>query len=170
MKAAVLMAQEAIALRPMRDADIPAIRDLHARAFATLARDWHTPEQIAAHVALIQDTPYPDDLWRSHITIAEVKHDVVATSGWLVVQGEPRTARIRKVFVDPAMARRGLGSMMVRHAEQQAREAGFDRLIVRANINAVGLYTKLGYAETAKSTMMAADGIELPVMMMEKYS
>ena len=159
---------DAISLRPMRDEDSAAVRSLHARAFAGLATDWHTPQQIAAHVALIQDAAYLDDLRRSHMTLAHVRQVMVATSGWLMVDGTPATARIRKVFVDPAMARRGLGSLMVGHAEQQAREAGCRRLIVRANINAVGLYVRLGYRETEKGTMAAAGGVELPIVMMEK--
>jgi ribosomal protein S18 acetylase RimI-like enzyme len=66
------------------------------------------------------------------------------------------------------MARRGLGTMMVRHAEQQARDAGYPRLIVRANINAVGLYTALGYVPFRKDVMLGANGVQLPVVMMEK--
>lgn len=161
---------DAISLRPMQDTDVAAVRSLHARAFAGLATDWHTPQQIAAHIALIEDAPYRDDLWRSHMTLAHVRQVMVATSGWLMVDGTAATARIRKVFVDPAMARRGLGSLMVDHAERQARAAGCRRLIVRANVNAVGLYIKLGYRETAKATMTAAGGVELPVVMMEKLT
>lgn len=159
---------DAITLHPMEEADIAGICDLHARSFAALADDWHSAEQILAHVGLIQNPTYIDDLLQSHITVAQVEHGLVATSGWLIVDEQPGTARIRKVFVHPAMARRGLGSMMVRHAEQQALDAGYPRLIVRSNINAVGLYTKLGYEPVKRDVMLGANGVQLPVVMMEK--
>jgi len=170
MTAIKLLTDDRMTLSAMTERDIPAIRELHARSFAMLARDWHTPEQIVAHVGLINRTDYADDLRRSHITIARVTHEIVATSGWLAVTGQSETARIRKVFVHPAMARRGLGSMMVNHAEDAARNAGYKRLIVRANINAVGLYAKLDYAPLHRDLMMGANGVELPVLMMQKHA
>jgi hypothetical protein len=94
-----LGAPDAIALRPMTEADVDAICDLHVRSFAGLAEDFHSAEQILAHVGLIRDASYIDDLRQCHITVAEVAHGLVATSGWNIVGDEPGTARIRKVFV-----------------------------------------------------------------------
>ena len=158
-----------IALRPMAEADIPAVRALHARSFAALARDRHTPAQIAAHVALIEAADYADDLRRSHMMLArDADGALLATAGWLAVEDEPGTARIRKVFVDPGAARRGLATRLVIDAEARARAAGFTRLIVRANINAVPLYEKLGYAPLSTGAMDTGSGVALPVLFMEK--
>ena len=118
-----------IALRPMAEADIPAVRALHARSFAALARDAHTPAQIAAHVALIEAADYADDLRRSHLVLAwGADGALLATAGWLAVDVGPGTARIRKVFVDPEAARRGLATRLVVDAEARARAAGFQAL------------------------------------------
>lgn len=168
MTVGILELPDAVSLRPMAEIDIPAICDLHARSFTELADNVHTAEQVLAHVGLIRDAAYIDELRRCHMTVAEAAHGLVATSGWLIVEDEPGTARIRKVFVHPAMARRGLGTMMVQNAERQAAEAGYPRLIVRANINAIGLYTRLGYSALRKDVMLGANGVPLPVVMMEK--
>jgi len=157
-------------LRPMAEEDIPTVQTLHAASFATLAHDWHTPGQIAAHVALIKSVDYIDELLRCHMTLACRHTNILATAGWMAVPDAAQTARIRKVFVHPQMARQGLGSMLVRHVERQARWAGYRRLIVRANINAVGLYTRLGYAAIGRDTMAVANGVDLPVIMMEKLA
>lgn len=157
-----------LAFRAMDEADIIAVRDLHMRSFAGLAGVQHTPGQIAGHLALIADAPYADDLRRCHIGLALEGGRIVATSGWIEVPDQASTARIRKVFVDPAMARRGLGSRMVRRAEDDARRAGHRRLIVRANLNAVPLYEMLGYLATSEARMAVPGGIELPVVMMER--
>jgi putative acetyltransferase len=160
---------DALTLSPITEADIPAVRALHARSVAALARESHTPAQIAAHVALIEAPDYADDLGRSHLMLAwSGDGTLLATAGWLAVEDEPGTARIRKVFVESGAARRGLATRMVRDAEARARAAGFTRFIVRANINAVPLYEKLGYAPVREGTMEAAGGVALPVLFMVK--
>lgn len=79
----------------------------------------------------------------------------------------PDTARIRKVFVHPGWARRGLATALVRAAEQAAAAAGYPHLYVRANINAVPLYQKLGYRAEAEG-LMPAGSADLPVVFMTR--
>ena len=158
-----------IALRSAMPGDLPAIRRLHALSFATLAVDEHSPAQIAAHTALTEAPEYQADVLASHLMLALSSEDgIVATAGWIAVPEEPGTARIRKVFVHPDWARRGLASRLVRDAESRAGDAGYPRIIVRANRNAVPLYRKLGYETLREGVMPAPGGIELPVMFMEK--
>jgi GNAT superfamily N-acetyltransferase len=168
MASMVLPAAADFAFRAMADADISAVRELHARSFAGLAGAEHTPAQIAGHLALIADEAYADELGRCHVGLALDGVRIVATAGWIETTERIATARIRKVFVDPSMARRGLGSRMVRRAESEALRAGYRRLIVRANLNAVPLYEALGYVATAEALMPVPGGVELPVVMMEK--
>lgn len=150
--------------------DVPAVRALHAASFAALARDWHTPAEIAGHLAWIAAEAYADELARCRMTLAWRDGELVATAGWMALTETPDAARIRKVFVHPRAARRGLGSLLVRRAERAARWAGRYRLIVRANVNAVPLYARLGYVPTGHDAMVVADGVRLPVVMMEKLS
>lgn len=159
---------EELSFRIMGEGDLAAVRDLHARSFAGLAGAQHTPEQIAGHLALIADETYADELRRCHVGLAFDGGRLVASAGWIEVPEQASTARIRKVFVDPAMARRGLGSRMVRRAEDDARRAGHRRLIVRANLNAVPLYETLGYLVAGEARMAVPGGIDLPVVMMER--
>ncbi|MFC3676015.1 GNAT family N-acetyltransferase [Ferrovibrio xuzhouensis] len=159
---------ENIGLRPYAPSDAAAVRDLHTAAFRALAAGHHSVAQIAAHEALILAPDYAEDLARSHVLLA--LHDtfgLAATAGWLAMPGRPDTARIRKVFVHPALARRGLASTMVRAAEAAARAAGRPHLFVRANLNAVPLYEKLGY-RPLEPGLMPAGGENLPVLYMEK--
>jgi putative acetyltransferase len=165
---ATMSEAETLALRPMTEADIPAVRALHARSFAALAQAHHTQAQIAAHEAAIAAPDYADDLRRSHMMLAIARREVVATAGWLALADEPGTARIRKVFVAPALARRGLATRLVRDAEARARAAGYTRIIVRANVNAVPLYAKLGYVALRAGSMDLAPSVALPVVYMAK--
>lgn len=153
--------------RPLAEADIPAVRALHARSFAALAQGSHDAVQIAGHVGLIEAEAYAEELRHCHIELALQGGRIVATAGWIEA-GEPGVGRIRKVFVDPDLARQGLGSRMVRRAEAAAHRAACRRIIVRANINAVPLYAQLGYVETGRVQMDVGGGVELPAVMMER--
>jgi GNAT superfamily N-acetyltransferase len=61
---------------------------------------------------------------------------------------DPKTqaAKIRAFFVDPASARRGIGTMLLKHCEQQARAHGFSRVELMATLPGAKLYAVHGYA------------------------
>jgi GNAT superfamily N-acetyltransferase len=159
----------AVAIRAVEAEDVSAVRSLHARSFAELARQHHTPTQIEAYVRLILDELYRDELLSNNLLVAEEQEGrIIGTAGWCAVAGAPRTARIRKVFIAPETAGRGLGRRLVQEVEQRAIEIGYTRFVVRANANAVGFYQRLGYRTTQSGRMPAAGGIELPVIFLEK--
>ncbi|KAH7399117.1 acyl-CoA N-acyltransferase [Phaeosphaeria sp. MPI-PUGE-AT-0046c] len=70
-------------------------------------------------------------------------------------------ASIRAIFTHPAWARRGLGTMMMRHCEARAREGkvadggnaivgGFKRLEMGATLSGVVLYERCGYLRSGR--------------------
>lgn len=154
--------------RAFASRDLADVVALHIRAFCVLGRDSHSAEQIDAHTALVQDGAYAEDLARSHLTLALSAGMLVATAGWLPLPDEPGTARIRKVFVEPGTARRGLASWLVRSVEREAAGAGCTRYWVRANLNAVPLYRRLGYRGIEAGSMDTPTGVALPVLFMRR--
>ena len=154
--------------RARRPDDLPVVRHLHKTSFAALARDSHTPEQIAAHLALIDGDDYAADVTRSHLLLLEDANGLAATAGWMALDDEPDTARIRKVFVRPDLARQGTGKHMVMTAEKIAVSEGCKRFFVRSNINAVPLYRSLGYRPVEEGEMPVGEGVTLPVVFMRK--
>ena len=56
-----------------------------------------------------------------------------------------RTVKMRQVAVDPEFQSRGIGTQLVRFAEDFARANGFAEIIAHARSTAVRFYLRLGY-------------------------
>ncbi len=77
-------------------------------------------------------------------------------------------AKIRAIFVHPAWARRGLGSLILNLCEQAAHAAGFTRLEMASTLTGVPLYSLKGYVEQSRSTVPLPSGEDLEVVIMNK--
>jgi GNAT superfamily N-acetyltransferase len=64
---------------------------------------------------------------------------------------DPRTqpAKIRAFFVDPLHARRGIGTLLLEHCENEARARGFSQVELMATLPGVKLYAARGYVGAA---------------------
>lgn len=158
-----------VTFRAYDGGDLAVVRGLHRESFAALAASHYTADQIAAHDAFVAADAYADDLARSNVTLAEdPAKRLIATAGWIALAGEPATARIRKLFVAPDLARRGLGRRLLAHVETAARAAGHHRFFLRAYLNAVPLYEGAGYRAERAGVMTLSGGVEMPVLFMRK--
>ena len=158
-------------LRAFAAGDTDAVIDLRNRAFEELSGDAYSPAQIAALRESRGQKDYADELVRNHIMLAfDESIGLVAMGGWIAMPGDPEIGRVRKLAVHPAAARRGLGRHMVEDAEKRARDAGCRRFIVRASINAVPFYERLGYRVTEHGIVPTVAGIDIPMAMMRKVT
>ena len=154
---------------PYRAQGLTELRALHAASFKALTGGEHSVEQIFAHIRFMHTDDYATDVARSNILCArDARGRLTATAGWIKMDHAPGTARIRKLFVHPDMARKGLGRRMVTATEIAAQSQGANDYFVRANTNAKGFYKRLGYAEIKPSVMTVSGGVNLPVMFMHK--
>jgi GNAT superfamily N-acetyltransferase len=152
-------------IRPMQDADLPAMRALHEASFAAVVPA-HSLALVPAHATLVAAPAYAEDIRASDMWLAERSGALLGSAGWL--PQENGAARIRKVFVHPDAARQGLGTRLVRAAEDRARAAGHTRFVLRAYLNAVPLYCRLGYMADREDEMPLPGGLSLPVLFMRK--
>jgi RimJ/RimL family protein N-acetyltransferase len=181
-----LMLREAppFRLRPATVDDIPALQALIARSGTELSAGFYTPEQAAAitrHVFGV-DTQLIAD--RTYFVI-EDGDAIVACGGWskrrtlfggdqtkrgpdplLDPVSEP--ARIRAFFVDPAMARRGLGRMLMEHCNGEAATAGFRSLALVSTMPGEPLYAASGFTVVERFLLSLPGPVEVPVARMVK--
>ena len=173
----------AVELRAATPADIPAIDAMHFLSVQALSADDYTPAQIEAFIghygtydpALIDAGSYfvllhagrvvASGGWSRHLPHAEGE-----AAGDLPQAGclAPNSAKVRSVFVHPNYARLGLGSRLVRHAETEARAAGFRLVELWATLTGVPLYARLGYQEVDRFDISAGNGTAVPAVHMAR--
>jgi GNAT superfamily N-acetyltransferase len=174
-------------LRPATIADIPAILSLVEQSVRGLQQNDYSPTQIDASIgsAFGIDRQLLDDQTYFVATPVDEPSQLVASGGWSYRrtlcgsdqltnrdngQLNPTTdfAKIRAIFVHPAWARRGLGSMMLAHCEEAARAAGFSRFEMGSTLTGVPLYSLRGYTERERMGVPLPNGEMLEVVVMDK--
>lgn len=158
--------------------------ELIARSARELSADDYTPEQIegalrgafGVDTQLIQDRTY---------FVAEAAGKLVACGGWSkrrtlfggdagagrdAAELDPATdaAKIRAFFVDPAYARRGLGSAILARCETEAAACGFRRFEMMATLPGARLYARYGYSGTQHIEYEVQPGVMIEFIPMHK--
>jgi len=167
--------------------DIPALHRLIERSVRGLQANDYTPAQIEGALghALGLDTQLIADGTYFVATPCDEPSSLAGCGGWSRGRtlfgsdhGPHReadfldpaldAAKIRAIFVDPAWARRGLGSLILRHCEEAAQAAGFCELEMGSTLTGLPLYTLKGYRETGRVDVPLPNGEVLQVVRMQK--
>lgn len=77
-------------------------------------------------------------------------------------------AKIRAFFVDPAHARRGIGTMLLERCESEARSRGFSRVELLSTLPGIRLYASRGYTGDQQVTYEVAPGVVIEFLPMSK--
>jgi GNAT superfamily N-acetyltransferase len=176
-------------LRPATAADIPALQTLIARSGIGLSNGFYTLEQahaITREVFGVDTQLIQDGTYFAIEDTAQDKARIVACGGWSKRSTpfggdqhksapdrplDPGTeaAKIRAFFVDPDMARQGLGSMLMQHCSAQALAAGFTALELTATMPGVPLYRAHGFVPVHDVNLSLAGGrVAVPLTLMRK--
>ncbi|RVU06341.1 GNAT family N-acetyltransferase [Novosphingobium umbonatum] len=164
--------------------DLPALRELMARAIDQLQHDFLTPEQVQAsrHVMgldtqLIKDGTYVMVLrdgqiagcggWSYRATLYGGDASVVAREPE-VLDPAKDAARIRAMYTNPDFVRQGIGRRVMQICEDCAREAGFKRTEMMATMAGVPLYRAMGYEPIEDVLSAPIDGVQVPLLRMGK--
>lgn len=171
-------------LRLANAEDIPALQALIAASVRGLQARDSTPAQIEAALRTVftVDTQLIAD---GTYFVVEREGELIGCGGWsqrktlfggdhhatrqdALLDPARDAARIRAIFVHPAWARRGIGSLLLEAAEKAAMAAGFQRLEMGATLTGVPLYLLKGYRVVERMEVPLEPGISLPVVRMAK--
>jgi GNAT superfamily N-acetyltransferase len=148
-------------LRKAAHADIPALKELIARSARGLSGGDYGPQQIegALRGAFGVDSQLLND---ETYFVVEDAGQIVGCGGWSfrstlfggdaradrdssILDPKTQAAKIRAFFVDPGHARRGIGSLLLDHCENQARAHGYREVELMATLPGARLYAARGY-------------------------
>jgi GNAT superfamily N-acetyltransferase len=165
-------------------AERETLQNLIARSARGLSTADYRPEQIEGALQgafgvdsqLIQDGTY---------FVVEEGDAIVGCGGWSfrktlfggdqrrerdAAELDPRTepAKIRAFFVDPAHARRGIGTMLLEKCEAEARRRGFTRVELMSTLPGIRLYSARGYSGVEQVQYEVAPGVMIEFLPMSK--
>jgi len=173
------------AIRVAVAADVARLEALIVQSATLLSRGYYSAEQTAAAIAHVfgVDSQLVED--RSYV-VAEANGVLAGCGGWSrrdkLFGGDrygtddgagngaldPATmpAKIRAFFVDPAFARRGIGTAILDACEADARRHGFTRGELLATLPGVPFYAVRGYvAQPPVRHMLGGIGVDFVPMM-----
>lgn len=159
--------------------DIPAIRAMQARSMWTLGADFYTEAEIATFMEAFGTM---DDaiVLEGHFFLAEDPSGaILASGGWSRAKpgyaaGMPAKGQaasmptVRSVFVDPAIARRGIASAIVWRVEEDAIAHSVRLLSLTATLSGAPLYERLGYQVVEATQIMFPDQTPFGCVKMKK--
>jgi GNAT superfamily N-acetyltransferase len=176
-------------IRPATTDDIPALLELVEQSVRQLQQNDYSPAQIDASIgtAFGIDRQLLADRTYFVATPAADPAQLVACGGWsyrrtmcgsdslgnrdasVLDPADPAAyAKIRAIFVHPACARRGLGSLILAHCEAAAQAAGFTRFEMGSTLTGVPLYSLKGYIERSRSRLDLTNGESIEIVHMNK--
>ena len=174
-------------IRQAIHADVSELRALVERSVRQLQKNDYTPAQIEGALghALGLDTQLVDDgTYFAAVPISK-PNVIVGCGGWsyrktlfgsdhgpnresALLDPATEPAKIRAIFVHPEWARQGLGSLILRHCEDAAQQAGFRSLEMGSTLTGVPLYSLKGYQQREKVFIPLPNGEALPIIHMVK--
>jgi len=171
-------------VRPATGTDVPEIDELIARSARALSEGYYTSTQVESLLRFVfgTDTQLIAD---GTYFVAERDGRLVGAGGWsrrrtlfggdrmkdpedplLDPYAEP--ARMRAFFVDPGVARQGVGRRLFDKCRGAAAAAGFSTLTLVATLPGEPLYQALGFKVTERFQLHLPDGVEVPVARMSR--
>jgi GNAT superfamily N-acetyltransferase len=173
-----------IRLRTAQPSDVPALQDLIIRSARELSVPYYTSRQSEAAIRYVfgVDTQLIAD--QTYFLI-EAEGQVVACGGWSkrgtlfggdqaksgpdpLLDPTADAARIRAFFVEPRMARRGLGRRLIAACIRAAEAAGFRSLELLSTLPGEPLYLASGFTVSERFELMLPEGVRVPVARMRR--
>jgi len=149
--------QTDLRLRRARPEEADTISDLVFRAKAAIGYDEAFMEAVREELLVT-----PADIESRELWVAE--GDGLLGCGALVSGPAPFTGEIATMFIEPGVKRSGIGSYLLSHLMQRAKNQGMKRLVLEAEPTAQPFYEKHGFEMFDQKASPLIPGRFLPLM------
>ena len=158
---------EALRIRPVVAADLPAVASIQAASILALGERVYGRARTRAWARFgVEQTG--GLLEQGTFFIAEAARDPVGISGWSPDAERSDTGWLRYVFVRPERVRGGVGRALVARAERSALDAGRQRILLWSSLNALPFYQRLGYRYLQRATWKIDPSTEIDYVLMRR--
>lgn len=169
-----------IEIRLAERSDLPRLRALQERSMRVLGRGYYTAIQIETFIGRIGTMDEYLLADRTYM-VAERDGEMVGCGGWTTrMPGYARTlpdahlyanrsrATIRSIFVEPLLARQGVGRRVMAAVENALRGEGFALAELGATVSGFAFYRSIGYRPLREMTIDLGDGVDFGLTVMSK--
>jgi ribosomal protein S18 acetylase RimI-like enzyme len=126
-------------LRPATVDDVERVKEIRHAAFSAHAPAAYSPEEVEHILDELDEPELVDMVERGLLFVAVIDGKVCGTAGWL-------DGIVRHVYVAPELARTGIGSALLAHAERDFVDRNGAREVwLGAVLYARGFYEANGY-------------------------
>lgn len=151
---------------------MPLIRPPHAAERGDLLALWERSVRATHHFLAEKDIAFyrpmvreflasPLEIW---VAAADTVNTPLGFMGLDIASASTLGWKLEALFVDPARSRRGVGSLLIRHARLLKGRLDLD--VNEQNPGARAFYTRLGFIETGRSPLDGA-GKPFPLIHMK---
>ena len=141
----------AVKIREFREADLPSVHRLVLNTIDISYRADYTPEVVE----FFKDYHSPETIRED----AEAGYTIVAVDGGAIVgTGTLRGTNVRRVFIDPARQKQGIGTLIVNELEQKAGRKGMYILDLSSALGARAFWERHGYSVREEHFAPERDG------------
>jgi GNAT superfamily N-acetyltransferase len=148
-----------IQLRDARQNELPSLSALCLRSKAVWGYDDAFMIACRAELTLV-----PDELESTQVQVAE--RDTIL-AGLTQVKVTDTDADLLKLFVEPALLRSGVGSLLFEWATARAKSLGAVRMVIEADPGAAPFYERMGARYPGFAPSQSIPGRVLPRMLLE---
>jgi len=137
------MATASVHIRPARERDHFQINHVVEQGVMS----WDLPERVK-QLSLPSYYYHEHDFEHFQILVAETDKRIIGVVAWerepIRLKHSKQTLLLHGLFVDAFLLKKGIGRRLFAEAEKEARKLQCDGLLVRAQKDAEGFFTKMG--------------------------
>lgn len=117
-------------------------------------KDWQHARHIRERVFIVEQDCPPEEEWDEHDwpaahcahLLGMIEGDAIATARWRPVEFDGRpAAKLERFAVLPMHRGEGLGRLLIAATIDDARQAGYERLVLHAQAHLEALYASFGF-------------------------
>lgn len=159
-------------IRRTKQGDAEALWTVQTQAIRKMGTSHYSPEQIEAWAGGLTPEECHNRAIEGHSQSIEhgtvfVAEDIDGTVvGFASLHAQ--SGEVSAVYVLPAYVRRGIGRQLFEALEEEARRLGVVALHVKASLNAVAFYERVGFKFEHEALHRFRTGIEIPCAIMTK--